>query len=164
MKNLGALTLAVLLSLSAYSQQVIALDEGDVDITVLTWHYSHYEKSTDVQWTVVAHNGVGHYVAKFSYQEERYEASYDENGNIMSEKKFYNVERIPTPVVDLLDYRIVKYKVEEFTKEAAFENKKEVSASYRVSARTKTGGQVLYWFDQDMNLLPEKKRNELATR
>ncbi len=156
------LTFALMVVLAS-AQQEIPLEESDVDMTILTWHYRTYEKSKDVKWKVIAVEGVGYFDAQFTYQGENYEATYDEEGFILSETKFYGPDNTPQPVLDVLDYRIVKYKVESFIHKVEFESRKPVKTEYRVQAVTKTGGQVIYWFDKDFNLLPEK-RDEVASR
>ncbi len=143
--------------LSAFPQSVIALDEGDVDLKVITWHYNRYEKSTNASWSVIAHEGIGYFKVSFDYQGNSYEAVYDDKGTILLEREFVTEEKVPKPVIDLLDYRLVKYKIATFRGETYFEGKKPKEIFYRVEVNVKTGGTVIYWFDQDYNLLPDKK-------
>lgn len=153
------------LSYTAFCQQVIEMNEADVDLTVQTWHYNRYEKSKEVTWKLIVKDGEGVYEASFQYQGDSYTAAYTTDGFILWEKAFMIEKNIPQKVIDLLNYRIVKYKIEYFTKYSEFdEMRKVISTEYNVLARTKTGGAVEYWFDQNFDLIPEKKPSEVARR
>jgi hypothetical protein len=149
----------------AFSQQVINMNETDVEMKVQTWHYSRYEKSKEVSWKLIVEEGDGIYEASFIYQGDSYTAAYNTDGFILWEKAFISEKNIPQKVIDLLDYRIVKYKIEYFTKYAEFDETRKVSdIQYSVLAVTKTGGQVELWFDENFELVPEKKPSEVARR
>ena len=96
----------------AFSQQVIDMNESDVEMKVQTWHYNRYEKSKEVSWKLIVEDGEGVYHADFIYQGDTYTAAYTTDGSILWEKAFISEKNIPQKVIDLLDYRIVKYKIE----------------------------------------------------
>jgi hypothetical protein len=150
---------------SSYGQQIIEMEEGDVEMKVLTWHYDKYQKSKDVTWSLIVENGEGYYEADFDYEGNEYKSAYSTDGFILWEKAFFSEKNVPAKVTEVLDYRVVKYKIEYFTKYVEFdEMKKAINTQYNVLAITKTGGQVEYWFDESFNLIPEKKSNEVARR
>lgn len=156
------LSLAFFLAYSvSVAQDIIPLDESDVDIKVLTWHYNRYENAPPGEWEVVAKDGEGYFRIKFKFQGDELTSIYDDQGFILGESKYYDLEKVPQPVIDLLDYRIVKYKIDSFYQETSFETRNPTKINYRVEARTKTGGVIIYWFDEDFNILPERK-DELA--
>ncbi|MDH5608882.1 MAG: hypothetical protein OEY56_05340 [Cyclobacteriaceae bacterium] len=163
MKRIFSYGLVFFLIQSVFSQHTIELNESDVDMKVLTWHYDKYKNSQEVVWSLEAHEGVGTFIARFIYENGQYEVDYDEKGNILKEIIFYTEDKVPTEVIQILDYRVVKYKIDSFHKETTFENKAPKEVYFRVEARAKTGGEVVYWFDQDFNILP-KKRDEVASR
>ena len=164
MKKL-TLIFALALPFFAFSQQVIEMEENDVDLKVQTWHYSKYEKSKEVTWKLLVEDGEGIYEASFIYKGDNYTSAYTTDGFILWEKAFINEKNIPEKVTDLLDYRVVKYKIEYFTKYAEFdETRKITDIQYSVLARTKTGGAVEYWFNENFELEPEKKSPEVAKR
>lgn len=157
--------LAVAIPLVSFSQQVIDMDETDVELKVQTWHYNKYEKSKEVTWKLIVEDGEGTYEASFIYQGDSYTAAYTTNGFILWEKAFITEKNIPQKVIDLLDYRIVKYKIEYFSKYAEFDEARNITdVQYNVLAVTKTGGQVDLWFDEKFELIPEKKLSEVARR
>ena len=145
--------------------QLVHQERLDVELKVQTWHYNRYEKSKEVTWKLIVEDGEGVYEASFVYQGDSYTAAYTTNGFILWEKAFFNEKNIPQKVTDLLDYRIVKYKIEYFSKYATFdETRKITDVQYNVLAITKTGGEVELWFDENFELVPEKKLSEVARR
>jgi hypothetical protein len=141
-------------------QTQISLNENDVDLEIQTWHYDRYPKSKNVQWSVLAKDGVGYFNAEFSFQGDNYIAKYDDDGSILLEKIFIQEASVPQEVIKLLDYRIVKYKLEEFMKYTTFDQRKEDEVFHRVQARTKTGGLVVFWLDSNYKVLPDKKDSD----
>jgi hypothetical protein len=139
------------------------MEEADIDMTVLTWHYRTYEKSQKAIWFVKALDGIAYYHVAFEFKGDKYEVIYDEKGFIMSETKYVDERRLPEPILKVLDYRVVKYKIDKFTKESEFENRKLSRIDYRVEVRTKTGGLIIMWFDQDFQLIPEN-RDDIVIR
>ncbi len=157
------LTFTAFLCNQLVGQHVIVLNESDVDMKILTWHYNRYEGAQEGSWAVIADEGEGLYKVNFNYKGDQVETLYNDQGVIQSESRIWELDNIPKAVTDLLDYRIVKYKLVSFLQETTFEAKKPKDIFYRVEAKTKSGGVVIYWFDADFNLLPEKKDN-LAVR
>jgi hypothetical protein len=148
-----------------YGQQIIEMIEEDVDLKVQTWHYSRYEKSKEVSWILKVKDGEGVYEAEFLFDGNRVKAAYTDDGFILWEEVYFEEKNIPEIVTGLLDYRIVKYKIDRFVKFTEFdETRKPITEEYQVVAFTKTGGEVVYWFDKDINLIPEKKISEVAKR
>ncbi len=137
------------------------MNEEDVEMSILTWHYDRYEKSKNPQWSVIAKDGVGTYFVQFEYKGKFYQAEYDDTGQILVERMQYNPSEIPQPVIEILDYRVVKYKVESFIRQTSFESKKPSEVEYFVMAITKSGGKVIFWFDEGFSVLPDR-RDELA--
>lgn len=147
------------------AQQVIEMNEEDVDLKVQTWHYTRYEKSKEVKWILKVKDGEGVYEADFLFEGDRVVAAYTTDGFILWEQVYFAEKNIPQSVIQLLDYRIVKYRVGSFVKYTEFDEvRKPINEEYKVTAFTKTGGEVVYWFDKDLNLIPEKKINEVAKR
>jgi hypothetical protein len=130
---------------------------------ILHWHYDKYNNSETSEWYKFLDGDREFYGVKFEHEGTSYESIYDENGSIISEKQVLNPKELPTRILEVLDYRIVKYKVKEYVLETEFVNKKEASKLYMVDARTKTGGQVILWFDGQLNIL-SGKRDPLAIR
>lgn len=141
----------------SYSQQSIVMNENDIDMKIQTWHYQYYSNSKILKWTLIPKDGIAYYKAEFTWNEGSFESYYNEKAEILFEKQNVPITSVPEPVIALLDYRIVKYKISSFIKETQFENRKPVITTYMVDARTKTGGQVLYWFDANFSLIPEVK-------
>ena len=50
------------------AQHIIEMNEDDIDMTILTWHYSKYEKSTDTKWFVRAEEGTGYFHCRFLFK------------------------------------------------------------------------------------------------
>ncbi|MFY0688120.1 MAG: hypothetical protein JXQ90_13195 [Cyclobacteriaceae bacterium] len=146
-----------------YGQHVIEMNEDAIDMKILTWHYDRYQGSTSANWFVKAQDGIGYVHVEFSHNNSNFEAIYNEEGQILAEKEFIAEDKIPQPVIQLLDYRIVKYKIDSFSKESEFESRQPSLINYRVQAKVKSGGVVVFWFDQDFNLIPEN-RDEIAIR
>lgn len=124
---------------------------------VLTKHYTRYENSKEVEWSVEVHEGQGIFHNKFLFQGKNYEAQYDDNAILIREKLYYGENEVPKPITDLLDYRIVKYKIDSFFRLTHFNPQLDDVIEYRVEAKTKTGASVVYWFDNEFNLLPDKE-------
>ncbi|MFT4736600.1 MAG: hypothetical protein ACI8QD_000021 [Cyclobacteriaceae bacterium] len=166
MKNsLLSLLITVFACGAVYAQQAIPMTENDIDMKIQTWHYSRYEKSKEAQWTLFAQDGVGTYEVQFVYGGNKVIAAYSEDGYILWEKSYISEKNIPVQVTDLLDYRIVKYKIDNFTKHTEFDEvRKEIGSDYQVLASTKTGGLIEYWFNSEFELMPEKKGDEVAKR
>jgi hypothetical protein len=143
----------------SFSQQSIVMNENDVDMKIQTWHYQYYANSKIIKWTLIPKDGNAYYKAEFTWNEGSFESYYNEKADILFEKQNIPITSVPEPVIALLDYRIVKYKISTFTKETQFENRKPVNINYMVDARTKTGGQVMYWFDANFSIVPEVKNN-----
>lgn len=150
---------------AAQAQQIIEMVEDDVEMKVQTWHYTKYEKSKEVKWILKVKDGEGIYEADFLFEGDRIVAAYSTDGLILWEQAYISEKNIPLVVTDLLDYRIVKYRIDSFTKYTTFDEvRKPISEEYKVVAYTKTGGEVIYWFDKDLNLIPGKKADEVAIR
>ena len=148
---------ALAIPLFSFSQQVIEMNESDIELKVQTWHYNRYEKSKEVTWKLIVEDGEGVYEASFLYQGDSYTAAYTTDGFILWEKAFYSEKNIPKKVTDLLDYRIVKYKIDYFSKYGTFDKARQMAdVKYNVLALTKTGGKVELWFDENFDLVPEK--------
>lgn len=151
--------ICLLMACHLHAQDVIEMDENDIDLKILTWHYNRYDNAPTGSWKIIAHEGEAIYKVNFEFKGDIIETIYDDAGNIMSENKYWDIEKVPQPVTDLLDYRIVKYKLVSFLQETEFEKKKPTLTTYRVEVHTKTGGKVVYWFDDGYKVLPEKKDN-----
>ena len=158
MKGFIIVLLAMLLSSGGLAQQVIEMNEDDVAMKVQTWHYSRYENSNNANWLLKVKDGEGIYEVTFTFEGNDVLAAYTEEGMILWEQVNVAQENIPLVVTDLLDYQIVKYRIDSFVKFTTFDQlRKPVSESYKVVAFTKTGGKVVYWFDNDLNIIPGKR-------
>jgi hypothetical protein len=150
---------------TAHAQQIIEMEESDVEMKVQTWHYSQYPKSKEVTWILKVKDGEGVYEASFVFNGDEVLTAYTDDGFILWEEVSIAEKNIPDIVIGLLDYRIVKYKIDSFIKHTTFDEvRKPIEEEYKIVAYTKTGGEVVYWFDQDFNLIPEKKISGVANR
>ena len=140
--------------IQSMAQQSIVMNEEDIDIKIQTWHYQYYNNSKISKWTLLPKDGQAYYKAEFTWNNSSFESYYNENADVLFEREI-STTNIPEPVTTLLDYRIVKYKISQFTKETLFKERQPVITRYKVDARTKTGGQVLYWFDGNFSIIPE---------
>lgn len=162
MKKITCTFIGIVFSLSSFSQ-LTYITEQQVSYDILHWHYDRYNNSETSEWYKYSIDGDEYYGVKFSHEGTPYQSIYNSEGMIISEKRIMDEKELPDEITDVLDYRLVKYKVKEFVIETEFENRQEKNKHYKVDARTKTGGQVILWFDSQMNVVPERN-NQLAIR
>jgi len=145
----------------SYSQKTF-ITENQLEYDVLHWHYDRYNNAENDEWYKLEKDGKTTFEVSFTYNEGSYVAEYDEKGAILRENKVSNIKDIPSQIISTLDYRLVKYKLEEYAVDSFFENKQIVSQTHRVKSRSKTGGEIILWFDKEFNVIPQKKIKELA--
>lgn len=152
------LLVTMLLSLAIVSWgQVSYLQENEIEFDILHWHYDKYNNAESDQWYKTVVDGKTYFGVSFVYEDQQYKTLYDDKGRIISEKKIMSTKDLPVEIKKVLDYRIVKYKVKDYVIETLFEYKNPIETHHRVDARTKTGGQVLLWFNEDYDVISNKK-------
>lgn len=129
--------------------------EDNVPPNIIARHYSNYGGSVSQEWRVEESATETTYYVTFLYDKLRYEATYNQNGRLTQEVA--EQKSIP-PSVDLyLVERYEKFKIIQFS-----QIKKILinETSFRLDIKTKTGGDVSLWFDE--NLTPQESQMAMA--